>query len=37
MRFQCPRCEMPFHVPDDAGVTRWSCDCGESWQLETER
>ena len=29
---ECPGCGMPFDVPES--VDRWSCDCGESWEIE---
>ena len=29
---ECPGCGMPFDVPQS--VNRWSCDCGESWEIE---
>ena len=31
VRIECPNCGMPYDVP--ASLDRWSCDCGESWQL----
>lgn len=33
MSTDCPNCGMPFDIPDDADVSRWSCDCGESWEV----
>jgi len=29
---ECPSCGMPYDVPES--VDRWSCDCGESWEIE---
>ena len=31
IRIECPSCGMPFDVPEY--IDRWSCDCGESWQV----
>ncbi len=33
MSIECPRCGMPFDIPEDQGIEHWSCDCGESWDL----
>jgi hypothetical protein len=33
---QCPRCGMPYDIPDDAPTDRWSCDCGEVWGLDDD-
>ncbi len=33
-RITCPDCGLPYDIPTDEGIERWSCDCGAAWRLD---
>lgn len=34
-RITCPDCDMPYDIPTDKDIDRWSCDCGANWEVDT--